>query len=79
MAKLSSKRRKALPRSSFALPSQRKYPIDTKARAKSALAYASRSDTAGAYSTIRAKVLKRYPSLRKNRRKGGGRRGRKAQ
>lgn len=79
MAKLSSKRRRRLPKTAFALPSKRKYPIDTKARARSALSYAARSDTEGAYSTIRAKVLKRYPSLKKTntgKRKGGGKRGR---
>ena len=58
-------KRNRLPKSSFALPSKRKYPIDTKKRAKAALSYAARSDTEGSYSTIRAKVLKRYPSLKK--------------
>lgn len=59
-------KRKRLPKSAFALPSKRKYPIDTKKRAKAALSYAARSDTVGSYSTIRAKVLKRYPSLKKS-------------
>ena len=36
MAKLTAKRRKGLPKSKFALPSQRKYPIDTRARAANA-------------------------------------------
>lgn len=63
-------KRNRLPKSSFALPSKRKYPIDTKKRAKAALSYAARSDTAGSYSTIRAKVLKRYPSLKKTTKKG---------
>lgn len=58
-------KRKRLPKSQFALPSKRKYPIDTKARAKAALAYAARSNTEGAYSTVRAKVLAKYPSLKK--------------
>lgn len=62
-------KRNKLPKSAFALPSKRKYPIDTKKRAKAALSYAARSDTEGAYSTIRAKVLKRYPSLKKTTRK----------
>jgi hypothetical protein len=65
MAKLSASRRKALPKSSFALPSKRKYPIDTKARAKAALAYSARSDTVGSYKTVRAAVTKKYPSLKK--------------
>lgn len=58
-------KRNKLPKSAFALPSKRKYPIDTKKRAKAALSYAARKDTEGSYSTIRAKVLKKYPSLRK--------------
>ena len=62
---ISAKKRRSLPKSSFALPSQRKYPIDTKKRAKAALSYSARHDTAGAYSTVRRKVLKRYPSLKK--------------
>lgn len=36
MARLTSKERKALPDSKFALPKQRKYPVDTKARAVNA-------------------------------------------
>lgn len=55
-----------LPKSSFALPSKRKYPINTKRRARAALNYAARRDTEGAYSTIRRKVIKRYPSLKKS-------------
>lgn len=62
---VSSKERRRLPKSAFALPSLRKYPINTKRRAVAALAYARRSSTAGSYSTIRRKVVKRYPSLKK--------------
>jgi hypothetical protein len=60
-------RRKQLPRSAFALPSKRKYPIDTKKRARAALSYSARKDTVGSPSTIRRAVLRRYPSLRKRR------------
>ena len=38
MAKLTSKERNALPDSAFALPKQRKYPLDTKNRAINAKA-----------------------------------------
>jgi len=65
VARLSAKKRRRLPRSSFALPSKRAYPIDTKARARAALSYSARRDTVGAASTVRAAVTKRYPSLRK--------------
>lgn len=60
-----AKQRNSLPKSKFALPSQRKYPIDTKKRARAALSYSARKDTAGSYATVRRAVLKRYPSLRK--------------
>lgn len=62
---MSAKRRKSLPKSSFALPSKRLYPIDTKARAKNALARSAQSKTAGSAKTVRAAVLKKYPSLKK--------------
>jgi hypothetical protein len=60
-----AKQRNALPKSAFALPSQRKYPIDTKKRAKAALSYSARKNTTGSYTTIRRAVLKKYPSLKK--------------
>jgi len=60
-------KRSQLPKSQFALPSKRKYPIDTKARARAALAYSARTDTEGSPKTVRAAVLKKYPSLGKTR------------
>lgn len=60
MAKLTAARRKALPRSAFALPSQRKYPIDTPARARNALARSAQRGTAGSYRTVATAVRKRY-------------------
>lgn len=57
--------RNKLRKGSFALPSQRKYPIDTLARAKAALSYSARNNTAGDESTVRAAVLKKYPQLKK--------------
>lgn len=56
-------KRKALPKSAFAIPSKRLYPIDTRKRAKAALAYSARPDTRGSYSTVRKAVLKRYPDM----------------
>ena len=41
MSKLSTKARNKLPKNDFAMPSERKYPIDTKARAANAKARAS--------------------------------------
>jgi len=43
--------------------SQGRYPIDTKKRARAALRYSARADTAGTYRTVSKKVYKRYPSL----------------
>lgn len=57
--------RKALPRTAFVYPRQRKYPINTKKRARAALSYGARKDTFGNPATIRAAVYRRYPSLRK--------------
>lgn len=71
MAKLTSKQRKKLPKSKFALPGARRYPIDTKARARNALARAAQNESKSTQKTIRARVTKRYPSLKKT---GGGRR-----
>lgn len=63
---LTSKQRNALPKSAFALPGQRKYPVPTKAQAKkagiserqrvatirNALARSAQPQTRGAYPTI---------------------------
>jgi hypothetical protein len=71
MAKLTAKQRRKLPKSKFALPGARRYPIDTKARARNALARASQNESKSTQKTIRAKVTKRFPSLKKT---GGSRR-----
>lgn len=60
MAPLKSTRRRKLPKSAFAIPSRRAYPIDTPARARAALAYAARPTTRGSYSTVRKAVARRY-------------------
>ena len=56
--------RSKLPKSAFAIPSKRLYPINTKKRARAALAYAARPTTRGSYATVRKAVTKRYPSLK---------------
>ena len=65
MAKLSSKRRKRLPKRSFVYPKQRKYPIHDKTHARAALRLGAQKRTFGSIKTIRARVYKRYPSLKK--------------
>jgi len=47
MARLTSKRRKALPKSKFALKGSRKYPIDTRRRAANAKARATQQHKKG--------------------------------
>ncbi len=70
---LSAAQRRRLPKSAFALPSQRKYPVPTKAQAKkagiseaqrvrlhrNALARSTNKATAGSYPTIARKVRAR--------------------
>ena len=63
-------KRKSLRKSDFVYPpgsriggSQGRYPIDTKKRARAALRYAARADTAGTYKPVSHKVYQRYPSL----------------
>lgn len=54
--------RKKLRSSSFAYPSVRKYPIDTKARARNALARAAQKNTYGSYAHVAKKVKAKYGS-----------------
>lgn len=58
------KKRSKLPKSDFAVPSKRKFPIPDKSHARNALARAEQSDDASA-STVRAAVYAKYPSLKK--------------
>lgn len=77
MSRLTAKRRRALPRSAFAMPSIRKYPIDTRARARAALAYSAHKNTVGSYATVSKAVFRKYPSMKANssrRKKGKGKR-----
>jgi hypothetical protein len=60
MPALKAKRRKALPASAFAYPSTRSYPIDTKARARNALARAAQSKTKGSYQHVAKAVRKKW-------------------
>lgn len=64
MAKLTSKSRKALPSSDFALPDERKYPIENRSHAANAK---SRAAHAGGDTKARvdAAVARRYPGMGK--------------
>ena len=73
MTKLSTASRKKLPKKDFALPAERKYPVEDKAHAKNAKARASEMEhkgklSEGAKSKIDAKankVLKKGPKPKK--------------
>ncbi len=73
MAKLTTKRRKALPTSEFALPGKRGYPVDTKGRAANAKARATQAVNAGRMSAstktkIDAKANRKLGTRRSNKR-----------
>lgn len=57
---MKAKARKRLPDSAFAYPKTRRYPIDTKARARNALARSAQSKTSGSYAAVAKAVRKRY-------------------
>lgn len=63
MAKLTSRVRKRMKASSFALPSKRAYPIDTKARAISALSRVAQHGNPTEKAKVRAAVHRKYPSI----------------
>lgn len=65
MAKIPSKTRTAMKSSSFAIPSQRKYPIPDKSHAANALARVSANGTPAQKAQVRRAVAKKFPSLKK--------------
>lgn len=65
MARMSAKKRKSLPSSSFALPKQRKYLLTDKTHARLALAMVSKHGTPAQKKTVRSKVKRKFPSIGK--------------
>ena len=70
MAKLTTKERKALPRSDFAVPSRGEgkakrggYPIPNESHAKSALQRASQFGTPKVKAEVRAAVKRKFPGI----------------
>lgn len=59
-----------LPDSAFAYPKTRKYPINTPARARNALARAAQDGTAGSYAHVAAAVRRKYGDKIDTKRKG---------
>ena len=61
--KLTYQQRKRLPDSSFAIPSERKYPIENKAHARNALARVSSFGTRFEKMMVCQAVAQKYPSI----------------
>jgi hypothetical protein len=57
---MKARTRRSLPRSAFAYPRTRAYPIDTKARARNALARAAQRGTSGSYAHVARAVRRRW-------------------
>jgi hypothetical protein len=70
MAKLKAAQRNKLPSSEFAEPSKRKYPIDTRARARNALARASQAAKRGKLTPADKAMIVRKAHARLNYGKG---------
>ena len=64
MAVLTTKKRNQLPSSTFALPEQRKYPLDTPGRARNALSRGAQNASHEQLATIKAKVRRKYPGIK---------------
>ena len=80
MAKLTSSKRAALPKSDFAIPGKRAYPLDTANRARNALARGAQNASPAQQAEIKRKVEKKYPSINvggKKNERGGERKGRR--
>lgn len=60
MSKLKSKTRKRMKRSSFAVPSKRKYPIHDRSHARNALARVSQHGTPAEKTRVRKAVARKY-------------------
>lgn len=61
--KMTAKRRNRMKAPSFGVPSKRKYPLDTAARARNALARVAQHGTATEKKQVQAKVRRKYPSI----------------
>ena len=70
MAKLTAKKRNALPSSVFAGP-DRSYPINDRSHARNALARASQHASPELQAKIKAKVRRKYPGIKVGKFDGG--------
>jgi hypothetical protein len=65
MAKLTAAARKKLPKSSFAEPGKKAYPIQDASHARNALARVSQHGSPSEKKQVRAAVHKKYPGIGK--------------
>ena len=63
MAKLTTKKRKALKKSQFAEPGKRAYPINDKSHARNALARVSQFGSPAEKAKVRAAVHRKFPDI----------------
>lgn len=61
--KLTSGARNALPKSDFALPGKRAYPVNDPSHARNALSRVSANGTPEEKKAVRAKVHAKYPAI----------------
>lgn len=63
MARLTSRGRKRIKRSRFAIPEKRKYPIHDRSHARNALSRVAQNGTPTERKRVRAAVRRRYPGI----------------
>lgn len=63
MAKLTAAQRKKLPASDFAEPAERKFPVNDPSHARNALARVSQFGSSDEAAEVRAKVMRKFPSI----------------
>jgi hypothetical protein len=82
MAKLTTKQRKSMSKSQFAIPEDRAYPINDRAHAANALARVSQHGSPEEKRRVRAAVKRKYPDMPsvadKNKEKKKGRKKKKS-
>ena len=66
MSKLNSKERNAIPSKEFALPGERKFPIENRSHAQNALARASQGGVPEIKAKVSAAVRRKYPNMGKD-------------
>lgn len=63
MSKLSYQARQNLPAKSFAIPAQRKYPIEDQSHARNALARVAQNGTPSEIAKVKAAVRRKFPNM----------------